>query len=89
MALDNIPAQLSVLHTDILAERMEPATRGIHTVKGVAMTLGAVALAEYSREVEAAVIQGHFMRAIELYPALQSAFEELRGVLEKLFPIPE
>ena len=59
------------------------AARELHTLKGLAGTLGASALADFSRNAEAAVKDGSDHAAIDALPArLAAALDETLAVLE-------
>jgi CheY-like chemotaxis protein len=60
----------------------ETARREAHTIRGSALTLGAMALGEASRRLEAALLAGKGPEAEAAYPPVRTAFEDLRKAAE-------
>ena len=83
IVLRDLPGQIDRLEAALQAGDPIAASREAHAVKGTAVLVGGEVLAEISRHLEQAGLEGDLQRLRADFPRLRSAAEELARELER------
>ncbi|MBF0625716.1 MAG: response regulator [Magnetococcales bacterium] len=81
--LEGAPQYLAEIGTALAAGSAEGVYRPAHTLKSQSMSVGAVALSRFCKEIETAGREGHLDGVAALHRSALAAFEGVRQILEQ------
>ena len=79
----DVPPQIAALRAALAARDAGEVERAAHRLKGIALGVGATALAEAAAVIEHAGHAGDLSRAAPGAPGLDAAFEAARAALDR------